>query len=104
MPRDYVKSRPRRHQKSSGPSGVIWLLMGVLIGLIIAGIFYVKNQNHPKQLVLPEFSQKTAEPPVPATAATTTTSAASQQPQHTVKTPAKPTSTQNLQTQFDFYN
>lgn len=92
MPRDYVKSRTRR-QERSGPSGVIWLLMGVLIGLIIAGVFYVKNQNRhaPQPMTVPEpqLQQKT-------TAVTPT-----QQP---AKTAAKAPSTQNLQTQFDFYN
>jgi len=91
MPRDYVKSRSRR-QERSGPSGVIWLLMGVLIGLIIAGVFYVKNQSkHPQPMIIPEplsSQQKTIAPPA----------------QEKPKTPAKAPSTQNLQTQFDFYN
>jgi cell division protein FtsN len=98
MPRDYVKSHSRRPQKHSGPSGVIWLLMGILIGLIIAGVFYVKNQNHPKPLILPEFSQKT-----PASSTSHNSPAPSHSPSSST-TPAKTVSPQNLQTQFDFYN
>ncbi len=100
MPRDYVKSRSRPSERS-GPSGVVWLLMGVLIGLIIAGVFYVKNQKqHPKPLTVPEpqLQQKAAESAAPQQQLPNTTAKTQ------AKQPAKPPSTQKLQTQFDFYN
>src|SRR5262245_26789311 len=91
MPRDYVKSRSPRRQERSGPSGIVWLLMGVFIGLIIAGIFYLKNQNR-------------AKPAIPASPQKTAALTAAPPSQQAPKTSAQTTSTQNLQTQFDFYN
>lgn len=89
MPRDYAKNSrsSRQQQTSSGPSGIVWLLMGVLVGLIIAGVFYLKNQTpHPAAFAPSEKTNTTNNKPAaqPSTAASS--------------------NTQNLQTQFDFYN
>jgi cell division protein FtsN len=87
MPRDYVKARSSRTAERSGPSGFVWMLMGVLIGLIIAGVFYLKNQTRSKSIELPVPQQPKAILPT-----------------QSKPSPKMPPSTQNLQTQFDFYN
>lgn len=95
MPRDY-KSRSRRSEpESEGPSAIVWLFVGILIGLIISGIFYLKGKHStpvtPDKQVT-EIKHKTVKK---AAAAVDATPDQKQTP---------PTSTQNLQTQFDFYN
>ena len=93
MPRDY-KSRSRRNEpESEGPSAIVWLFVGILIGLIISGIFYIKGK-HAASTLAPQkqmtSKHQTAKKPVVDEIP----------PQK--QTP--PASTQNLQTQFDFYN
>jgi cell division protein FtsN len=97
MPRDYVKTRAKRNEVRSGPPGFVWLLIGVLVGLIIAGVFYLKGQTKPKKVLLPQEKQaiqnvQTA--PAPGALSTTPPPAK----------PKQPPQTQNLQTQFDFYS
>jgi cell division protein FtsN len=95
MARDYVKnqrsSRPAPHRpESTGPSGMVYLLVGVLVGLIIAGVFYVKNQR-------PSL-------PTSTTQSNSLTPPATTMPQQKPNSQNNAASTQNLQTQFDFYN
>jgi len=100
MPRDYVKSRSRQPERS-GPSGVVWLLLGIFIGLIIAGVFYAKNQKqHPQPITVPEPQSQQKSLAVTTTAAQQTLSNTTPKTANTAKKP----STQNLQAQFDFYN
>lgn len=119
MPRDYVRNRPssRSSHKPRKSGGVVWLLAGIFIGLIIAGVYYVKN--HPMDTHTPQpFSQPTVTkepPPVESKNSTTTSSVkkpnASNNVSNSKTVTQAATSThpsnaasQNLQTQFDFYN
>jgi cell division protein FtsN len=94
MARDYVKNQrgsrpaPHRPEPTGGPSGMVYLLVGVLVGLIIAGIFYVKNQ---RPSLPPPTTQSNPLTPPPA-------------PQQKQSAQNNAAATQNLQTQFDFYN
>jgi len=132
MPRDYVRNRPgssakftsQKQQKRSGSKGPVWLLAGVFIGLIIAGVFYVKN--HPSQLqpacvpvgstaasvasdsVTSEKTTTTAKAPKEAAQQTAMSAAtgntSSVQDKANANNQKKKPDNQKLQTQFDFYN
>lgn len=86
MPKDYAKHHHRSYHRNpppkNGPSGFTLLLLGILIGLIIAGIFYLnQNKRHPA----PATHDIPAKP-------------------ISAKAVSKQSSTDNLQTQFDFYD
>lgn len=95
MPRDY-KSRSRRSRdeyESEGPSPLVWLFVGILIGLIISGIFYLRGQHStPVTITKPAPTAKHTPKKV--------------QEDKAIQPDQKqtPTNSQNLQTQFDFYN
>ncbi len=94
MPRDY-KSRSRRDRdeyENDGPSPIVWLFVGILIGLIISGIFYLRGQHS-----TPVTINKLA--PVKHETKKEDVDKAVKPDQK--QTPSNP---QNLQTQFDFYN
>jgi cell division protein FtsN len=94
MPRDY-KSRSRRNEpESEGPSAVVWLFVGILVGLIISGVFYIKGQ-HNAATAAPTEKQTTLKHKVVKTPVVDEALPQKQE---------QPASTQNLQTQFDFYN
>jgi cell division protein FtsN len=102
MPRDY-KSRSRRNEpESEGPSAIVWLFVGILIGLIISGIFYLKGQHH----ATPLTPERHAEVKKLAPAKKPEEKTSAQKQAQTAAEESKPNSqnTQNLQTQFDFYN
>jgi len=95
MPRDY-KSRSRRNEpESKGPSAVVWLFVGILIGLIISGIFYIKGKHAGSTTANTPQKQVTTKHQTPKKPAVDEILPQKQTP---------PASTQNLQTQFDFYN
>ncbi|HEV2614504.1 MAG TPA: SPOR domain-containing protein [Gammaproteobacteria bacterium] len=92
MPRDY-KSRSRRSEpESEGPSAIVWLFVGILIGLIISGIFYLKGQHSTAPVKPEKHVVEAKHPPVKKPVDETQTQKQA------------PASSQNLQTQFDFYN
>jgi len=103
MPRDYARSRSRRDEEPrSGPSGFVWMLMGVLVGLMIAGVFYLKNQSKSRGIVLPQEKQEkqlSANKGEPGETTAPSSANAAPAPQK-----AQTPKTQNLQTQFDFYS
>jgi len=84
MARDY-KSRSKRSADNSGTSAIVWLFTGILIGLIIAGVFYLKNQKT-RALRLPSTIIQQHDTQKPS-----------------AKPPAAPANPKALQTQFDFY-
>lgn len=93
MPRDYVRHSGSKRGNSSSKSGfgsaLAWLLIGLILGFIFAGmIFMRKPHGIPKQY----------EPHPQAQPAETTTAPT---PTPTTTTAAAPSTTQ---TQFDFYN
>jgi cell division protein FtsN len=95
MPRDY-KSRSRRSRdehESEGPSPLVWLFVGILIGLIISGIFYLRGQHS---------TPVTINKPAPTTKHIPKKVEEDKGIQPDQK--QTPTNSQNLQTQFDFYN
>lgn len=96
MPRDY-KSRSRRDEpEHNGPSAIVWLSVGILIGLIISGVFYLRAQH----------KAAAGTNPVPEKHVIIPKHTASKKPatDDIQKQKQTPASTENLQTQFDFYN
>ena len=94
MPRDY-KSRSRRSRdeyESEGPSPLVWLFVGILIGLIISGIFYLRGQHSTPVTINKPLPTKH----IPKKAEEDKAIQPNQK--------QTPTNSQNLQTQFDFYN
>lgn len=94
MPRDY-KSRSRRDRdedENHGPSPMVWLFVGILIGLIISGIFYLRGQHN---------TPVTINHPLPAKHHKKKVDEDKPVKPEQKETPAN---AQNLQTQFDFYN
>lgn len=142
MPRDYVRTRPRSNTtptrgtppqpKRSGSSGFVWLLAGIFIGLIIAGVFYIKNhasqlQSQALSAPAPAPTETSLEPPTQTNSTALSPNASknqnTQKENITQKSAAKTDSAnknnnaaqpsqsssakkspQSLQTQFDFYN
>lgn len=109
MPRDYVRNRPSSRSNQQRPSGgIVWLLAGVFIGLIVAGIFYIKN--HPassssSQKNIPPVTASKVEASAAATLQTSNTSSVKNVEKEKPTTSQPNTAaSQNLQTQFDFYN
>jgi cell division protein FtsN len=117
MPRDNVRNRPgssakfasQKQQPSKTSKGPVWLLAGVFIGLIIAGVFYVKN--HPAQLqVSPTTSSASSDVGTSSAKEPVSPQSVSQNNAPAVQgniaaaNQKQPPNNQKLQTQFDFYN
>jgi cell division protein FtsN len=89
MPRDY-KHRVNQSRKRSTLSPWIGVLAGLLIGLFVAFLVYIKSQSTPRE---PVYVQETLPPP-PATSEQTTVEPNTEEPAAT-RSPPKP--------RFDFY-
>jgi len=89
MPRDY-KHRARRKKKRSKLSPWAGVLGGLLIGLFVAFLVYIKMQAKPDPHV---YLQESIQPP--AAAAPQENTGVSKDPAETIPTPPKP--------RFDFY-
>lgn len=89
MARDYARERRYRGRKQSGASSWRWLAAGLILGLIVAAILYVKESSQSHKKAPGHKSQEIKK-----------TTPAHKKPQHAAK--QKPAETAP-ETQFDFY-
>ena len=91
MPRDYKSRSKSSNIRGNGPSSLVWFFTGILVGLIIAGVFYLKNQKTQAF----RSHQRQERQIIPKTQITQKTQ---------IQPPAPVANHQTLQTQFDFYH